>query len=86
METQKEADKVFRQLLSEKEFYLLEKLEQLNMVVFMPPIEFIQVSDWKTIKVTSHLPGIYIEPDLFKSAFLRRLQQFRDQYDRIPYK
>lgn len=48
------------------------------MVVFMPPVEYIHVSDWKTIKVTSHLPGMYIEPDLFKAAFMRRLQQFQD--------
>ena len=86
METQKEVDKIFKSLVTEKEFYIVEKLEQLNMVVFMPPMEYVQVSDWKTIKVTSHLPGIYIEPDLFKAAFLRRQQQFQDQFDRVPPK
>ena len=54
------------------------------MVSFCPPLEFVELSDFRTIVATTKIPGLYIEPDLFFQIFLEKLPLFWDQFDEIP--
>ena len=84
MTDKREIDYIFKLIDVQQDYSCITQLEQLNMVSFCPPLEFVELSDFRTIVATTKIPGLYIEPDLFFQIFLEKLPLFWDQFDEIP--
>ena len=84
MTDKKEIDYIFKLIDVQQDYTCITQMEQLNMVSFCPPLEFVELSDFNTIVAATKIPGLYIEPDLFFQIFLEKLPVFWDQFDEIP--
>ena len=78
MTDKKEIDYVFKLIDVQQDYSCITALEQLNMVSFCPPLEFVELSDFPTIVGSTKISGLYIEADLFFQIFLEKIPLFWD--------